>query len=416
MLKPGASLNGLTLRKSSPSDQGPPLWAFCPPAFSSEPGKLKVECSLPPLPGLGIGHGWFARDESTRDANWSAMQWELFLDEKAVDLGAFGSYDADLPQGGLPGMQADQEVITKLRSFDVLVENLTLGQHSLRSVLHLSQPVDNGLEPEKPAGDYELLVVFTVEEPPLAATFTAKPLPSATPQPIIFQVKDLVGVWRTNYQGQPVYINYKPDGSWMISPSAMDLEENPVLTGTYSVEGQTLMIQDAECGQAKFELSKKKSDGTRTGFNLKSLVEICKPRFQDSAIGYTWVAATQEPGWELAPQIAIWLAFHDALSGNNIELALSFVAEDAVMRRGPYGIGHNREELRGIFHKEVEDNTKFNLFNCRVNGDWVACDSRVFVGGHMVDSYTFPPDWNGDSGALIQNGKIKQDLLSTSRY
>jgi hypothetical protein len=63
------------------------------------------------------------------------MTWELYLDGQQVNLDSFGTFDADLPQAGVPGHDPNQEVITKLRSWDVLLEQPTPGAHTLRSVL-----------------------------------------------------------------------------------------------------------------------------------------------------------------------------------------------------------------------------------------------------------------------------------------
>lgn len=162
--QPGDSIGEMSLR--SGGSEGPPIWAFCVPAFLN-PGVTTTECSVPALPELAVGHGWWAADEALRDSSWQAMTWELYLDGQQVDLNAFGTFDADLPQTGLPGHDANEEVITKLRSWDVVVGNPTAGAHTLRSVLHLSQQVNDGFHVTE-AGTYELVVNFTVEAAPPA--------------------------------------------------------------------------------------------------------------------------------------------------------------------------------------------------------------------------------------------------------
>jgi len=142
--QPGDSIGEMVLKTGG--SEIVPIWAFCVPAFLN-PGVTTTECNVPPLPELAIGHGWFSADEALRDSNWQAMTWELYLDGRQVDLNAFGTYDADMPQTGLPGHDPNEEVITKLRSWDVVLGNPTAGAHTLRSVLHLSQQVDDGLAP-----------------------------------------------------------------------------------------------------------------------------------------------------------------------------------------------------------------------------------------------------------------------------
>jgi hypothetical protein len=163
--QPGDSIGEMSLR--SGGSEGLPIWAFCVPAFLN-PGVTTTECNVPALPELAVGHGWWTADEALRDSCWEAMTWELYLDGRQVDLNAFGTFDADLPQTGLPGHDPNEEVITKLRSWDVVVENPTAGAHTLRSVLHLSQQVDDGFHVTE-AGTYELVVNFTVEAAPAKA-------------------------------------------------------------------------------------------------------------------------------------------------------------------------------------------------------------------------------------------------------
>lgn len=177
-VRPGDTIGSMSLR--SGGSEGPPIWAFCSPAFLN-PGVTTTECTVPPLPELAIGHGWFSADEALRDSNWQAMNWELYLDGQQVDLDAFGTYDGDLPQTGLPGHDPDEEVITKLRSWDVVLVNPTAGGHTLRSVVHVSQTVDDGFHATE-AGTYELVVNFTVEAPaPAAMPVTGGTNPTGMP-------------------------------------------------------------------------------------------------------------------------------------------------------------------------------------------------------------------------------------------
>lgn len=178
LLQPGDSIGEMSLRAGGAD--GPPLWAFCSPAFLNL-GLTTTECAVPPLPEVAIGHGeWFA-DEALRDSNWSVMTWELYLDGQQIDLAAFGTYDDDLPQTGLPGHDPDEEVVTKLRTYDVVLVNPTLGEHALRSVLTVSEETTNGFYPIA-AGTYELVVNFTVAVPAPALPQTGGSTPAKTPQ------------------------------------------------------------------------------------------------------------------------------------------------------------------------------------------------------------------------------------------
>jgi hypothetical protein len=163
MLKPGDSVGGMIVQKGASESQSPPIWAFCSPSTGEKPGVTTEDCTVPALPELSIGHGWFTFDEATRDSEWKVITWELYLDGQAIDLNAFGTFDADLPQTGMPGHDPNEEVITKLRSWDVLLTNLKPGTHVLRSVTHQSEALDDGLGFSSPAGTYELIVNFTIE-------------------------------------------------------------------------------------------------------------------------------------------------------------------------------------------------------------------------------------------------------------
>lgn len=149
-LRPGDTIGGSMVTKGAA--QVVPLFAFCSPAFTAEPGVMTGNCSVPPLPELAIGHGWFATDASRRASNWEAFDWALYIDDARVDLEAFGVFDADLPMG---------DVTAKLRAWDVVISGLTAGPHTWRSVLDVSEAVDDGFH-VTPAGRYELVINFTV--------------------------------------------------------------------------------------------------------------------------------------------------------------------------------------------------------------------------------------------------------------
>lgn len=155
-LRPGDSLGDMTL--SDRVVEGPPIWAFCSPA----PGV--TACTIPALPAIRIGPGWWAKDEAFLDANWPLqMDRQLYLDDQPVDLSAFPTVDADLVQTGLDAGDPNKETVVKLRAWNVILENLTPGTHTLRSIFTLHETVNDGFD-DYEAGDYETVVTFTVEE------------------------------------------------------------------------------------------------------------------------------------------------------------------------------------------------------------------------------------------------------------
>jgi hypothetical protein len=278
LVKPGGKIGEMIIKTGTVKVQGPPLWAFCSPAFSSNPGAKTTTCEAPPLPELPIGHGWFAATEGLRDSNWKAMQWELYLDGQQLDLTAFGSYDADLPQKGLPGQDPNKEIITKLRSWDVVLTNLKLSAHTLKSVVRISQDVNDGFGSAK-AGVYELVVNFTVAIPPptpvpptatptrVPPTLTPTPVPptatptrvppTLTPTPIpptptpaptpvlATSAKDIVGTWRgIAFDG--MYQRFNEDGTCQTSSTPETLTTKPDAECTFEFAGTQMFLTEVK--------------------------------------------------------------------------------------------------------------------------------------------------------------------------
>jgi hypothetical protein len=238
MVQPGGRIGDMVVTTGASEAQGPPIWAFCSPAFL-QPGVTTTECQVPPLPELAVGHGWFAAGDTLRDANWGAMTWELYLDGQAVDLETFGCYDADLPQPGLSAADPDKVIITKLRSWDVLLTNLQPGAHNLHSVLHLSQGINDGFHTTAP-GTYELVADFTVAPPEP----TPEPTPSAVPTevPVLATSADqIVGTW-VGTEAHAAFQRFNPDGTYQAAFTRRDLDSGPHVECTFRFEGTDLIL------------------------------------------------------------------------------------------------------------------------------------------------------------------------------
>ncbi|MBM3238720.1 hypothetical protein FJZ31_20710 [Candidatus Poribacteria bacterium] len=162
MVKPGDKIGEMVVKTGFEIGKTPQIWDFCFPPTTL--GVTTMECTVPALPELAIGIGWFAADEALRDSNWKAATWELqTIDGQQLDLNAFGTYDADVPLTGLPGHDPNEEVIVKVRGWDVVLEKPTPGLHTLHIVYHLNQQLYDGFAVTE-AGKYELIVNFTVKE------------------------------------------------------------------------------------------------------------------------------------------------------------------------------------------------------------------------------------------------------------
>ena len=123
MINPGDKIGDmvLTIGQGEPVTE---IWDFCDPLVT-EPGVLMRECKVPALQSLFIGYGSFASTVAELDAIWKSSSWELHVDERQVDLLAFGMLDLD----------TDYPHPAKLRMWNVVLDQPTPGKHTLRYVM-----------------------------------------------------------------------------------------------------------------------------------------------------------------------------------------------------------------------------------------------------------------------------------------
>jgi hypothetical protein len=151
----------------------------------AKPGKYIVECSVPPLPKMFIAFGLTARTAELLNAAWTASDSELYVNDQPIDQSAFGSLEADVPVTGMPGEDPNKVLILKARVWNVILENLTPGQFTMRLVWHVSREVFDG-DVTSPAGDYDINYKITVD-PTMA-------LPEGAPAPVALVIEP-VGVF-----------------------------------------------------------------------------------------------------------------------------------------------------------------------------------------------------------------------------
>jgi hypothetical protein len=296
MLEPGSQIGRMLVSNAPAAAEAPPIWAFCPPKFSEEPGTRIIQCNIPSMYQLSIGHGWFSSDETIREANWKEIQWALELDGRLIDLPAFGAVDVDMPQKGLPGHDPDEEIITKLRTWVINLSSLVPGDHTLKSTLVVHQLIDNGFHSTQP-GVYELVVRFHVDSPPTPIpTF---PPPKATLAPgetIASRPEDIAGIWKIFYTpgGGVAYIRYNLDGTWVIGASLEALTSDPprtLLKGTYRFDGEQFTTFDTQCGMQTpgiYQFRITFEDGAPTKLNYVLIKESCRERGGDFRAGGSW--------------------------------------------------------------------------------------------------------------------------------
>ncbi|HEX6036200.1 MAG TPA: hypothetical protein VFY83_17300 [Anaerolineales bacterium] len=131
MLNPGDEIDGMVI--TTGAAEAPPLWAFCPPASETD-NTVTMDCELPPLPKLAIGHTFGAADRALQTLDWSEATWKVSLDGHLVDLSAFGTYDFVFPDLSKPPSPI-REVFRNMKIWDVMLENPTPGMHTLHGIV-----------------------------------------------------------------------------------------------------------------------------------------------------------------------------------------------------------------------------------------------------------------------------------------
>jgi hypothetical protein len=128
MVKSGDAINGMNL--TTGAVDAPPLWAFC--SNSQEANHIKTfNCRAPVLPALAIGHIFLLADEVLANTDWSDLVWELSMDDQAVDLESFGTFDYVMPSMS-KSPSSVQEVFKKATAWNIVLTNLNPGEHTLR--------------------------------------------------------------------------------------------------------------------------------------------------------------------------------------------------------------------------------------------------------------------------------------------
>ena len=124
----GGSVNGMGL--TTGIADAPPLWGFCSISNASTNHKA-FDCRAPVLPTLAIGHIFLFGDEVLANLNWGDLVWELSIDDQAVDLESFGTYEYVMP-GLAMNPSPVREVFHKVTAWNVVLTNLSPGEHTLR--------------------------------------------------------------------------------------------------------------------------------------------------------------------------------------------------------------------------------------------------------------------------------------------
>jgi hypothetical protein len=147
LLKPGDEIGSMII--TTGTYDSPPLWAFC--SLIREDGHAtSVDCQVPPLHRLAIGHTLGVANPALQSLDWSALNWELSLDGQAIDLKAFGTNDFVRPDLA-PSPSLVRKIFRKFKAWDVILINPSPGVHTLAGTAY------------DEAETYTWMVNFTVE-------------------------------------------------------------------------------------------------------------------------------------------------------------------------------------------------------------------------------------------------------------
>jgi hypothetical protein len=138
------------MRLSARAEGATAIWQYCFPAFPDTPSTGATACNVPPVARLAVGPSVSAATDELLQGVWSATEWELYVDGRRVDLGAFETFDVS------EGPRRHRR-----RGWHVLLETPSVGSHTLRTVLVRTKAVSDGSR-EMPVGRYEAVVNFTL--------------------------------------------------------------------------------------------------------------------------------------------------------------------------------------------------------------------------------------------------------------
>lgn len=116
-----------------------------------------------------------------------------------------------------------------------------------------------------------------------------------------------------------------------------------------------------------------------------------------------------------ADPLSVVNAWHDALNGYDIDMALSYLADDAVITFVPplqgSGVFSGQEEIRGLWEGFVAANFACTLTDCQADGETVTCintytdDDLQAMGVDSIEG-----EWVG----TVRDGKIQSYTFSST--
>ena len=118
----------------------------------------------------------------------------------------------------------------------------------------------------------------------------AAPTPTPLP-PMATRMEDLVGIWTARFGGEPAYMQYKVDGTFILAKSIADLANNPITSGKVWFEGSTFYARDPLCdGDGAYHVLLDKENGAPV-LKFQWVKDLCRERTRD----LKWAMRKVEP-------------------------------------------------------------------------------------------------------------------------
>jgi hypothetical protein len=127
ILREGDNLNGMVV--TTGIADAPPLEAFCNFKLD-EDITPSIDCQVPPLPKLAIGHMIGLTGGRLQELDWSKLDWQVYLDGYRLDLETFGGSSYVEPEI-MSAPSPIREVFKQKKTWDIVLINPTFGLHTL---------------------------------------------------------------------------------------------------------------------------------------------------------------------------------------------------------------------------------------------------------------------------------------------
>ena len=162
-LQPGDAVGDQVLQQVPEANLPPALlWNYCEPGLGDEHGNPAFKhCDVPQFPYLFIGSGIGGLSGDEMEKAWDSIRWELYIDNIAVNLGAFGPID--FHEAGF-------------RLWNIGIKMPSIGKHILRYAIF---PADTDRSYET---TWEITIKDLTEFPELSVILPGQPTPMPEPE------------------------------------------------------------------------------------------------------------------------------------------------------------------------------------------------------------------------------------------